>query len=218
MPNSWIDFLPTLLQGAEVTIKVAVLSAMVAVFAAFASGLCKLSKYWLVRTVSGIYVEIFRGTSLLVQLFWLYFALPFVGIEMPMMLAAVLAVGLNFGAYGSEIVRSSILAVPKGQWEAALALNMTPRQRLIHIVLPQAGMRMLPPFGNLMIELIKSTSLVYFITMADLTYQAMVLRNNYISWTPEILLLLLLIYFVISVLVSFGIRMLERILTAGRVS
>ncbi|KIL34264.1 amino acid ABC transporter permease [Cohnella kolymensis] len=217
MPNSWIDFLPTLLQGAEVTIKVAVFAGIVAVFMSFAAGLCKLSKLWPVRTISGIYVEIFRGTSLLVQLFWLYFALPFVGIQMPMMTAAVLAVGLNFGAYGSEIVRSSVLAVSKGQWEAALALNMTPTQRLVRVILPQAGMRMLPPFGNLMIELIKSTSLVYFITMADLTYQAMVLRNNYISWTPEILLLLLLSYLVISVLVSFGIRMLERKLTAGRV-
>ena len=97
-----------------------------------------------------------------------------------------------------------------------MALNMKPWQRLVHIVIPQAFVRMLPPFGNLLIELVKSTSLVYFITMADLTYQAMVLRNNYISFTTEILALLLLIYFVISAVVAFGIRMLERKMAAGR--
>ncbi|HUC93999.1 MAG TPA: ectoine/hydroxyectoine ABC transporter permease subunit EhuC [Paenibacillus sp.] len=216
MPSSWIDFLPSLLEGAKVTVQVAVAASVLAIIASFTAGLCKLSRLWAVRAATAGYVEIFRGTSLLIQLFWLYFALPFLGIELPKMWAAILAVGLNFGAYGSEIVRSSILAVPKGQWEAALALNMKPWQRLVHIVIPQAFVRMLPPFGNLLIELVKSTSLVYFITMADLTYQAMVLRNNYISFTTEILALLLLIYFVISAVVAFGIRMLERKMAAGR--
>ncbi|GAK40806.1 ectoine/hydroxyectoine ABC transporter permease subunit EhuC [Paenibacillus urinalis] len=216
MPSSWLDFLPTLLKGAEITITVAFFSAILALIVAFAAGLCRLSKLWIVRTLTTIYVEIFRGTSLLVQLFWLYFALPFIGIELPKMLAAILAVGLNYGAYGSEIVRSAVLSVPKGQWEAATALNMKPGLRLWNVILPQASMQMLPPFGNQLVELIKSTSLVYFITMADLTYQAMVLRNNYISWTTEILILLLLMYFVITTLVSMGVRQLERKLTAGR--
>ncbi|PAK50759.1 ectoine/hydroxyectoine ABC transporter permease subunit EhuC [Paenibacillus sp. 7541] len=216
MPSSWIEFLPTLLKGAEITVIVALLSAVLAIVAAFIAGLGRLSKLWIVRTVMAVYVEVFRGTSLLVQLFWLYFALPFIGIELPKMAAAVLAIGLNFGAYGSEIVRSAILAVPKGQWEAAVALNMKPWQRMWNIILPQASLRMLPPFGNQLVELIKSTSLVYFITMADLTYQAMVLRNNYISWTTEILILLLLMYFVMATLVSVGVKLLERKLTAGR--
>ncbi|MGG1876132.1 ectoine/hydroxyectoine ABC transporter permease subunit EhuC [Paenibacillus campinasensis] len=216
MPSSWIEFLPTLLKGAEITVIVALLSAVLAIVAAFIAGLGRLSKLWIVRTVMAVYVEVFRGTSLLVQLFWLYFALPFIGIELPKMAAAVLAIGLNFGAYGSEIVRSAILAVPKGQWEAAVALNMKPWQRMWNIILPQASLRMLPPFGNQLVELIKSTSLVYFITMADLTYQAMVLRNNYISWTTEILVLLLLMYFVMATLVSVGVKLLERKLTAGR--
>lgn len=216
MPNSWIDFLPTLLKGAEITIIVAFFSAILAIVMSFAAGLCRLSKLWIVRTLTAVYVEVFRGTSLLVQLFWLYFALPFIGIELPKMLAAILAIGLNFGAYGSEIVRSAVLAVPKGQWEAALALNLKPWQRLWNVILPQASLRMLPPFGNQLVELIKSTSLVYFITMADLTYQAMVLRNNYISWTTEILVLLLLMYFVIATLVSRAVRLLERKWTAGR--
>ncbi|WP_454190790.1 ectoine/hydroxyectoine ABC transporter permease subunit EhuC [Paenibacillus sp. Marseille-Q7038] len=216
MPNSWIDFLPSLLKGAEITVLVAFFSSILAIIVSFIVGLLRLSKLWIVRTVSAIYVEIFRGTSLLVQLFWLYFALPFIGIELPKMLAAILAIGLNFGAYGSEIVRSAVLAVPKGQTEAAIALNMKSWQRLTHVILPQASLQMLPSFGNQMVELIKSTSLVYFITMADLTYQAMVLRNNYISFTTEILVLLLLMYFVIATLVSIAVRLLERKLTTGR--
>lgn len=216
MPKSWIDFIPTLLQGAQITVTVALFAAILALIASFIAGLMRLSRYRIFRLIATVYVEVFRGTSLLVQLFWLYFALPFVGIELPKLMAAILAVGLNYGAYGSEVVRSSVLAVPKGQWEAALALNMKRSQRLLNIILPQATYRMLPPFGNLLVELIKSTSLVYFITMADLTYQAMVLRNNYISWTTEILLLLLLFYLVITSVVSFGVRALERKLTAGR--
>lgn len=216
MPNSWIDFLPSLIKGAEITILVAFFSSILAIIVSFIAGLLRLSKLWILRTISAIYVEVFRGTSLLVQLFWLYFALPFIGIELPKMLAAILAIGLNFGAYGSEIVRSAVLAVPKGQTEAAIALNMKPWQRLSHVILPQASLQMLPSFGNQMVELIKSTSLVYFITMADLTYQAMVLRNNYISFTTEILVLLLLMYFVIATLVSIAVRLLERKLTTGR--
>jgi len=207
---------PLLLEGAKITLEVAALSSVVALAVSLLAGLCRLSKYKLVRWISTAYVEFFRGSSLLIQLFWLYFALPFAGVELSKLTAAVLAFGLNYGAYGSEIVRSSIAAVPKGQWEASLALNMRQRQSLLYVILPQAFLRMLPPFGNLLIELIKGTSLVYFITLADLTYQGMVLRNNYIAWTPEILVLLLLMYFAITSVVAFGIRKAERKLAAGR--
>jgi len=109
------DLLPLLMQGAQVTIQVAFLSMIVALLAAFTAGMCRLSKSPIIRHTTMVYVEIFRGTSLLVQLFWLYYCLPFMGIELPKLLAGVLAIGLNYGAYGSEIVRSAILAIPKGQ-------------------------------------------------------------------------------------------------------
>jgi polar amino acid transport system permease protein len=217
MVSSWMEFVPLLLEGAELTVVIGLLSAVVAILVSFAAGLARMSRYRLLRAGTTVYVEFFRGSSLLIQLFWLYFALPFVGIELPKLWAAVLAIGLNFGAYGSEVVRSTVLAIPNGQWEATVALNMKPWQSLRYVILPQAVIRMLPPFGNLLIELIKSTSLVYFITLSDLTYQAMVLRNNYISWTPEILGLLLVMYFGIASLLSFGIRRAERRLSVGRV-
>lgn len=155
---------------------------------------------------------------MLVQLFWLYFALPMLlDIRMSAMAAAVLALGLNYGAYGSEVVRGSILSVPKGQYEAAMALNMSPWLRMRRIILPQAMALMLPSFGNLLIELLKGTSLVYLITLMDLTYQGMVLRSFDNSSTPQIFALLLLIYFIMAYSLTLGIRFLERRAVKGRI-
>ncbi|HHY90659.1 MAG TPA: amino acid ABC transporter permease, partial [Clostridiales bacterium] len=137
------------------------------------------------------------------------------GLRLPPMLAGILALGLNAGAYGSEIVRSSILAIPKGQEEAGIALNMNPRQRMWRIILPQAFVMMLPAFGNLQIELLKGTALVSLITLSDLTYQAMVLNASTLR-TTEIFSLLLVMYFLIAWPLTQGIRLLEKKLSAGR--
>ena len=210
MEPTWSKLFPLLLEGTKVTVQVAALSAVAAIIISAAAGLCLVSKFALLRIAARIYVDLFRSSSLLVLLFWIYFALPFAGVELNKMAAAVLAIGLNCGAYGAEIVRGSISAISKGQYEASVALNLTPRQTLWKVVIPQAFVRMLPPLGNLLIELIKSTSLVYFITLSDLTYEAMILRNNYYTWTPQIFLLLLIIYFILSAIVTAVIRLLER--------
>jgi polar amino acid transport system permease protein len=212
----WSDMFPLLLQGAKITVEVTALSAVVSLVMAAAAGLCRVSSYALVRGIARVYVDFFRACSLLVLLFWIYFALPFIGIELPKMTAAVLAIGLNYGAYGSEIVRSAILAVPSGQQEAAVALNLTRTQRMWRVIIPQAVVRMLPPFGNLLIEQLKSTSLVYFITLTDLCYQATILRNNFYPWTPQIFGLLLVIYFILSACITVTIRLLERKYAAWR--
>ncbi|MCZ8521877.1 MULTISPECIES: ectoine/hydroxyectoine ABC transporter permease subunit EhuC [Paenibacillus] len=216
MTLQWTEFLPLLFEGAFVTVEVAFYAALLALLMSFAAGLGRIARPRVIRGFTAVYVEFFRGSSLLIQLFWLYYALPFVGIELPKLAAAVLAVGLNYGAYGSEIVRSSVQAVPRGQWEAAIALNMSIRHRWTRIILPQAVLQMLPSMSNLLIELIKATSLVYFITLTDLTYQAMVLRNNYMAWTPQILFMLLLLYFAMASVVSYGVRRLESRMAAGR--
>ncbi|RXZ84289.1 ectoine/hydroxyectoine ABC transporter permease subunit EhuC [Paenibacillaceae bacterium] len=216
MSSTWMDWVPLLREGLATTVQVTALSAIVALILAAVAGLCRLSKYKLVRGITYTYVLIFRGVSLLVLLFWVYFALPLIGIEFSKMAAAVLAIGLNYGAFGSEIVRSSIMAVPKGQWEAAQALNLTPMQRMTRVIFPQALVRMIPPFNNLLIELLKATSLIYFITMTDLTYQAHVLRGLYFPQTAEIYGLLLIMYFILAAVISLAARLLERKLSAGR--
>lgn len=211
-----LEWLPLLLDGTLITVKVALLSAIVSLLLAVSAGLGSLSRYTVVRGFAKAYVELFRACSLLVLLFWVYFSLPFLQIELPKLAAAVLAIGLNLGAYGAEIVRSSVAAVSKGQHEAGMALNLSGNKRMVRIILPQAAARMIPPFGNLMIELLKATSLVYFITLSDLTFEAMILRNNYYIWTPYIFGLLLLIYFGLSSCISVTFRLLERKLTVWR--
>jgi polar amino acid transport system permease protein len=211
------EYLAPLLQGAKITIELTVLSACAAFVLSLFVGIARFSKIRVVRFMMALYVEIFRGTSLLVQLFWLYFALPMLfDIRMSAFTAAVIALGLNYGAYGSEVVRGAILAVPKGQTEAGIALNMTPTQRLRRIILPQAFVMMLPSFGNLQIELLKGTSLVYLITLSDLTNQGMILRSYDISKTTFIFFMLLLIYFILAQAMTLGIRFLERKTSKGR--
>ena len=212
-----VDLLPLLFQGAVTTLKITALSMGVAFLLSFLAGFARLSRRKSIRLVSSVYVEVFRGTSLIVQLFWLFYALPLLGIELTALAAGVAALGLNYGAYGSEVVRSAILAVPKGQTEASIALNMSPMLRMRRVILPQAMVIMLPSFSNLAIELLKGTSLVSLITMADLTYQGMILRTFDASTTFEIFGLILLLYFVMAYPLTLMMRWLERRFSAGRV-
>ena len=116
-------------QGLWITLLTTFLSAILALVLGFAGGLMRLSRNKFVRFIVGVYVEVFRGTSLLVQLFWIYYVLPMFGITLSAITAAVLAIGLNYGAYTSEVVRSGIQSVDEGQIEASIALNMTKIQR-----------------------------------------------------------------------------------------
>lgn len=206
----WEIIVSMLGQGLFTTIVTTILAAILALVLGFAGGLMRLSNNRFVRFIVAIYVEVFRGTSLLVQLFWIYFVLP-----MSALTAAVLAIGLNYGAYTSEVVRSGIQSVDKGQTEASIALNFTPAQRMRRIIIPQAFIIMLPNLGNQLIELFKSTSLVALITLTDLTYQANVLNASTLQ-TTEIYTALLVLYFLIAWPLTKGIQILERKLTEGR--
>ena len=201
-------FVPGLLQGAVLTLEISLLGALLAIVMAVVAALAKLYGPLPVRWLATSYIEIFRGTSALVQLFWLYFVLPQFGILMDAFAVAVLALGLNIGAYGAEVVRGAIRAVPRGQWEASTALNMSRAQMLRRIILPQAFVAMIPPWGNLFIELVKSTSLVSLVTLADLTYQAQQMNQATLKTVP-IFTLVLLIYLAISLTITIGMRFTE---------
>ena len=201
-------FLPALLRGAVVTIEVAALSFLLMTASAFAAGAAKLSPWTPVRWIATTYIEVFRGTSLLVQLFWFFFVLPEFGLTLSPMAAGVLGVGFNFGAYGAEIVRGAITAVPRGQWEAATALNLTAFRRMTRIVLPQALVVVIPPFGNLTIEMVKATSVVSAVTLVDITY-ASVQQNQIHYRTIEIFVVTLFLYYCFSQLIRFSLGILE---------
>jgi len=204
-----LDFLPLLLKGAWVTIQITAGAALLGLVCAFAGGLAAVSGSRISRAVAIVYVEFFRGTSALVQLFWLFFALPLIGIRFEPIAAGIVALGLNIGSYGSEVVRGAIKAIPKSQYEATVALNMTPYRRMRSVILPQAVVGMLPPFGNLLIELLKGTSLVSIISIADLTFNAQVLRSAALP-TLTVFLVVLAMYFVMAYTLTLGMKLLER--------
>jgi polar amino acid transport system permease protein len=189
--------------------------SLLALVMAFAAGLGRLSPIRPVKWLSVAYIEFFRGTSCLVQMFWMFYALPYFGLSLSPLTAGILALGLNIGAYGAEVVRGAILAVPRDQREAGIALNFTRAQRLLHIELPQAIPIMLPPFGNLAVDLMKLSSVASLITIADLTFRAQLIRNS----TGETLwpfLAILVIYFIIASGILAIVSVAERRLRPGR--
>lgn len=207
--------LPALISGLRVTLQLTVGGALLALLLALLGGLGRRSPRAWLRWPANVYVETFRGTSAMVQLFWFYFALPFFGLSLPALATGVLVLGLNSGAYGAEVVRSSIANVPSGQWEAGRALNLGERHILFRIVLPQALPMMLPPAGNLLIELMKNTALVSLITLSELTFTAQVQRAATLDTVP-LFALTLLIYFLIAQLLLAGMRRFERNVTRHR--
>jgi len=208
-----IDFLqthlPALVDGLRVTLQLTIGGALLALLLAIAAGLGRRSPSRWLRWPANVYVETFRGTSALVQLFWFYFALPFFGLSLPALATGVLVLGLNSGAYGAEVVRSAIANVPRGQWEAGRALNLDERRILFRVILPQALPMMLPPAGNLVIELLKNTALVSLITLSELTFTAQVQRAATLDTVP-LFALTLLIYFLVAQVLVAGMRSLER--------
>lgn len=225
-----LDLLPTLAEGIGVTLQLLGGGAAVALAAGVAAGLGRSLRTvaWLgtpspaVRwgralwyRLSTVYVETFRGTSALVQLFWFYFALPRLGVSLTALGAGILVLGLNTGSYGAEVVRGAVQAVPDGQREAARALGLSEGQIMRRVVLPQAALRMIPPAGNLLIELLKNTALASTIALTELTFRAQALRSETLR-TVEIFSVTLVVYFVIAQAISFTMGRIEKRLAVGR--
>jgi polar amino acid transport system permease protein len=212
--GTWLSILN---QGLTNTLIATIGGIALTIVLSFVAGLALLSPVKWVRVVSRIYVEGLRGTSEVVQLFWIFFALPvLVGFEFIPIWGGVAVLGLNHGAYGAEIVRGAVQSVPRAQYEGALALSLSPAQRMRRVILPQAVAEMIPPFNNLFIQLLKSTAILSFVFIPEITRQATeVLIPNFNPWVLQIMLLLLLYYLVLSLIITAVMRMLERA-TAAR--
>ena len=211
-----ITYGPKFSSAAITTAQVFVYSALLAVIISIIFGIMRLSKNIIIQVLATVYIEFYRGTSLIIQMFWIYYVLPLFGLPLPALLAGVLALGMNFGAYGAEVLRAGILAVPKGQWEGALALNFSKAKRMQRIIIPQIYPIILPPAANLAVELLKGTALVSLITIVDLMFVAK--QINMMTWlSAQSFGLALLIYFVMArfILVPF-LRWLE-VLAAKKV-
>jgi polar amino acid transport system permease protein len=203
------------LPGIWITIQLTVYSAALATVVAFGVGMARTHRLKTVRFLAGFYTEVFRGTSALILMFWIFFVLPqLAGWSLVPMWAAVLALGLSYGAYGAEVVRGALGAVAPAQREAGVALSFTPWQRMRLIMLPQAVPEMIPPFSNLLIELLKGTALVSLLGIGDVSFAAYLVRLA-TQESAQIYAITLVIYFVIAFLLTRGMRALERKTKAG---
>jgi polar amino acid transport system permease protein len=196
------------IDAAAMTVKLTVCAAILAFIFALLSGLGRYAGGWATKTLSTFYIELFRGSSALVQLFWLFYVLPLFGPRIDPFFAGVLGVALNMGAYGGVVVEAALRSVPRGQQEAAVALNMSRTQILARITIPQALLFMIPPCGNLFIQLFKLTALVSFIGVSDLTYMANQL-NQTTYRTTEIFMIILSFYFSLGLCITIFMKWLS---------
>ena len=212
MSSSVSHIITSILDGLTETVIAALGGIALTVVLSLVAGLALRSPLRLVRGISRVYVEIFRGTSEVVQLFWLYFVLPvLVGFELVPMFAGFLVLGLNHGAFGAEFVRGAVNSVPRAQFEGAVALNLSPAQRMRRVILPQAFAEMLPPFNNLFIQLLKSTALLSFIAVPEMARQGELLRPVFGAETGWIYGTELVLYLLIALLITTGMRALEKV-------
>jgi polar amino acid transport system permease protein len=206
----------TLAVGLPETVIATIGGIVLTIVLSFVAGLALLSRSQAVRVVARVYVEVFRGTSEVVQLFWIFFVLPvLVGYQLVPLWAGVMVLGLNHGAYGAEIVRGAVQSVPRTQYEGCIALSLSPAQRMRRVILPQAVVEMLPPFNNLFIMLLKSTAILALITVPELTRQAReVLIPAFGSDILLIFAVLFLVYLGLAALITMVMRLLERVASA----
>ena len=203
------EIMPTLIEGVQITIIATILGFALAAGIGLVIAILRRSKTWLVAKPVGFLAEFIRGTPLLVQLYFLFYVLPDIGITLSPLVAGVIGLGLHYGTYTAEVYRAGIENVARGQWEAAKACNLSTGQTWRHIVLPQAIAPMIPALANYLIAMFKETPLLSAITVLELMNQARSIANfNYRYIEP--LTMVGVFFLVISLISVFGVRALER--------
>ncbi len=192
-----ISFLPPLLQGAWVTITVSLMAYALALIIGLLFGLGRMSRFWPIKAIATVYVQFIRGTPLLLQLFFIYYVLPYGGIVLSPFASGVSGLTINYSAYMAEVFRSGVQAIPRGQWEAGRSLGMSRRLLMRRIILPQAIRIVIPAIGNFFVSIFKDSALVSVITMRDLLFSGELLASATFKHF-EIFTLVALIYFLIS--------------------
>lgn len=213
--------LPALFKGAKITLQVTVQSGILALFISIVVGVLRDVSGPLVRIPLTVYVEFFRGTSAFVQIYWVFFVLPLLGVRMSALVAGTVVLALNVGAYGSEVMRGALRAVPPGQREACVALNLSEWTTLTRILIPQAMLRAIVPWGNLLIDLMKGTALLSAISVTELAFagrqSAAALGSPMIIFT-----VVLLMYLVLAAPIAWAAKLVDerirRSLSVGRAS
>ncbi|QOK95007.1 ectoine/hydroxyectoine ABC transporter permease subunit EhuD [Ralstonia pseudosolanacearum] len=208
------EFLPILLQGAVVTVEVTVLSFLLSSVIGLALALMRLSPVRAVSAAGATIVNIIRGLPIIVQLFYIYFVLPDIGIQLTAFQAGVIGLGIAYSAYQAENFRAGIEAVDPGQREAAQAMGMRGALIMRRVILPQAFRIALPPYGNTLVMMLKDSSLVSTITVAEMTRAGQLIASSTFQ-NMTVYTLVALLYLLMSLPLVFGLRRLERRMGAG---
>lgn len=202
------EIMPTLMEGLKLTLLVTLLASVVAAGLGLAFAIARRSSSKGISRATAVVVEFIRGTPLLVQLYFIFYVLPDVGIRLPALAAGVIGMGLHYATYAAEVYRAGIENVPKGQWEAARATNLTMRQTWVHVIVPQAVPPMIPALANYLIAMFKETPLLSAITVLELMNQAKSVANTYYRYT-EPMTLVGVLFLAMSLVSVVMLRMLE---------
>ena len=207
----FLDYYPLFFNGLLATLWIALIAVTLGTLLGAIVAILQMTKNKIVIILTRIYVNILRGTPLLVQLYLFYFFLPMIFPIMekwPKIIAVLLALILNSSAYVSEIIRSGINAVDKGQTEAARSLGMSSYHCMIRIILPQAIKNILPALGNEYIMMVKETSLASTMSISELMYVRTILGNKFLYWQP--LIIVALIYLIVTMILTWLVTLMEK--------
>ncbi|MEV5409053.1 amino acid ABC transporter permease [Thermopolyspora sp. NPDC052614] len=210
-------YLPKIVEGYLTTVRIAILSILLAAVVAGVLGSMRVARPRVLRLSSGAGLELLRGTSVIVQLFWVYYALPLLpgNLAVDPVVAATLVLGLNGGAYGAETVRSGLRSIPKAQHDACHALGLPGWVALLRVRLPQALSQIVPAFGSIAVDMVKWTSIVSFVTVQDLLYWGNTARAH-TGQTISVYLLVSALYLLLCVAVAGIFRAIEYVLPMTR--
>ena len=213
-PDPYLSIIRFIPDGILITFQVTVESILLALVIGLFTGLGRVSKNKYINGIASLYVEVIRGIPLLVQLFYIYYALAnFVNI--PDILSAVIAMSVCYGAYMGEVFRAGIQAISKGQMEAARSLGMTSSQAMMHVILPQAVRTILPPVGNEFVALLKDSSLVSILAVSDLLRRGREYASETFTYF-ETYTVIALVYLIITLFFSKLISIMEERVNAGK--
>ena len=202
------EVLPRLIKYIPITIEATLLGFLIAVILGLFLAIGRISKNTLISKPVTEIVEFIRGTPLLVQIFFLFFILPDYGIVMPAFLTGVLALGILYSTYCSEVYRAGLENIPRGQWEASIALNLSPFRTFKDIIIPQAIPPIIPPLGNYLIAMFKDTPLLSFIAVVEIMQEAKIIGSEWYVFR-EPMTVVGIFFLLMSLVAAFGVRRIE---------
>jgi polar amino acid transport system permease protein len=213
-PDPYLNIIKFVPDGIVVTFKVTIGAILLALVIGLIAGLGRVARNRFINGLASLYVEVIRGIPLLVQIFYIYYALGRF-VKVPDLFSAIIAMAVCYGAYMAEVFRAGIQSIPKGQMEAALTLGMSRGQAMYHVIVPQAFRVVLPPVGNEFIALLKDSSLVSILAVSDLLRRGREFASESFTYF-ETYTVIALIYLIITLFFSKLIGIMEERISAGR--